>query len=124
MKILLSIKPEFVEKIFNGEKKFEYRKKIPKAPKITTVVIYATRPVGKVVGEFCIDKILSAKPINLWSLTSEFAGISKSLFNEYFQGCQIAYAIKIRKAYKYPQPLNLTTILTSGIAPQNFCYLK
>ena len=26
MKVLLSIKPEFVEKIFSGEKRFEYRK--------------------------------------------------------------------------------------------------
>ena len=28
MKVLLSIKPEFVEKIFSGEKRFEYRKNI------------------------------------------------------------------------------------------------
>lgn len=28
MKVLLSIKPEFVEKIFAGEKKFEYRRTI------------------------------------------------------------------------------------------------
>ena len=31
MAILLAIKPEFVEKILSGDKKFEFRKFIPKA---------------------------------------------------------------------------------------------
>ena len=52
MKILLSIKPEFVEKIISGEKKFEFRKSLPKRDGITTVVVYSTMPVGKVIGEF------------------------------------------------------------------------
>ena len=30
MKILLSIKPQFVEKIKKGEKKFEFRRTLPK----------------------------------------------------------------------------------------------
>ena len=44
MKVLLSIKPEFVEAIFSGEKLYEYRKAIFKK-NVTTVVIYATKPV-------------------------------------------------------------------------------
>ena len=32
MKILLSIKPEFAEKIFSGSKKYEFRRRIFKAP--------------------------------------------------------------------------------------------
>ncbi|WP_369009144.1 ASCH domain-containing protein, partial [Escherichia coli] len=49
MKVLLSIKPEFAEKILNGTKRFEFRKGIFKNPQISTVVIYATMPLGKVV---------------------------------------------------------------------------
>ena len=52
MKVLLSIKPEFVEKIFSGEKRFEYRKSIFKQQNIDTIVIYSTMPVGMIVGEF------------------------------------------------------------------------
>jgi predicted transcriptional regulator len=44
MKALLSIKPEFVDKIISGEKKYEYRKRIFKQ-KIEAVVIYCTMPV-------------------------------------------------------------------------------
>ena len=39
MKVLLSIKPEFVEKIISGEKKFEFRKSLPKREGITTIVV-------------------------------------------------------------------------------------
>ena len=90
---------------------------------ITTVVIYATKPVGKIVGEFDIEEIISENPNTLWSLTSEFAGISKSLFNEYFRGKQTAYAIKVKKVRRYKHPMELDTVIASGIAPQSFCYL-
>ncbi len=69
MKVLLSIKPEFAEKILNGTKKFEFRKGIFKNNNITTVVIYATMPVGKVVGQFSIDGILKNDPEALWVKT-------------------------------------------------------
>jgi predicted transcriptional regulator len=38
-KILISIKPEFADKILNGEKKFEYRTKLPKSD-INYLLIY------------------------------------------------------------------------------------
>ena len=55
MKVLLSIKPEFVNEMVLGNKKFEYRKSIFKRADVTDVVVYATKPYGKVVGEFKID---------------------------------------------------------------------
>lgn len=47
MRVLLSIKPEFVEKIFSGEKLYEYRKAAFKNEGISSIVIYSTMPVGK-----------------------------------------------------------------------------
>ena len=57
MNVILSIKPEFVEKIFSGEKQYEYRKILFKQ-KVDTIYIYASRPVSKIVGEFKIDDIV------------------------------------------------------------------
>ena len=65
MKALLSIKPEFIEKIFSGEKQVEFRKSCFKED-VQTVVVYATMPVGKIVGEFEIETILSDSPEELW----------------------------------------------------------
>ena len=56
MKILLSIKPEFVKEIFSGKKKFEYRKSIFTNKKVTSVIVYSTMPVGQIVyNRDCFD---------------------------------------------------------------------
>ena len=49
-KIIMSIHPEFVDKIIKGEKKFEYRKTQPRGW-IDNLVIYSTYPVKQVVAE-------------------------------------------------------------------------
>lgn len=123
MKIILSIKPEFAEKILQGEKRFEFRKVIPKNQQVKTVVIYATKPVGKVVGEFDIDHIISETPHKVWSITAKAAGISKSFFDDYFHGRETAHAIKVGVVNRYETPVDLNTVLANGVAPQSFCYL-
>ncbi|MDD8572078.1 ASCH domain-containing protein, partial [Escherichia coli] len=50
MKVLLSIKPEYAESILSGKKKYEFRKNIFRNKNVDTIVIYATMPVGKVIG--------------------------------------------------------------------------
>jgi len=124
MKILLSIKPEYAEKILSGDKQFEFRKSMPKEPGVKTVVMYATKPVGKVVGEFEIEGVLSECPDDLWSLTADFAGISRRFFNEYFSGRETAYAIKVRSARRYDSPIDLDSLIAGGVAPQSFRYLR
>lgn len=75
MKALLSIKPEFVNEILAGNKKYEYRKKIFKQD-IDAIVIYASMPMGKIIGEFTIDGIINDNPMTVWKETKEYAGIS------------------------------------------------
>ena len=103
MKVLLSIKPEYAEKILNGEKKFEFRRVLPKNKDITRVIIYATMPIGKVVGEFEIAELISESPVRLWEITAEFSGITENFFDSYFEGRKIAHAIKVGKVRKYKQ---------------------
>ena len=123
MKVLLSIKPEFVEEIILGNKKFEYRKSIFKRKDISSIVVYATKPYGKVVGEFEIEDILVDNPYNIWKQTKEFSGISKSNFNEYFKGKQKGFAIQIKEIQKYEIPLELFEFdSTIKMPPQSFCY--
>ena len=124
MRVLLSIKPEHAEKILAGEKRYEFRKAIPRRPGITTVVIYATLPVGKVVGEFDVEAIHSEGPASLWARTREHAGISRQFFRDYFRDRATAHAIAVRQARRYARPVPLRRVLESGIAPQSFCYLR
>ena len=122
MRVLLSIKPEFVEKIMSGEKRFEFRKVLPKE-KISTVVVYATMPIGKVVGEFTVQEILSLPPEQLWHKAGDGAGISKDFFNAYFNQRKIAHAFKIDQFTKYHKAMPLKNFVPSGAAPQSFCYI-
>ena len=122
VKALLSIKPEFVERIFSGEKKFEYRKAIFKQ-KVTKVIIYCTMPVGKIVGEFDIDEILEGSPCELWKKTNQFSGVHENFYLEYFNGRKKGYAIKIGEKKKYHNPITPKKIFESFTPPQSFLYI-
>ena len=51
MHALLSIKPEYAEKILKGEKLVEFRI-VAFAQEVSKIFIYATSPVCRIVGEF------------------------------------------------------------------------
>ncbi|ECB6453198.1 TPA: ASCH domain-containing protein [Salmonella enterica] len=123
MKVLLSIKPEFAEKILDGSKRFEFRKGIFKNRSINTVVIYATMPLGKVVGQFSIESILSDAPEDLWIKTQKYAGISKTFFDNYYSGRSTAYAIKVGDVERFETPLPLSALGDRIKAPQSYLYL-
>lgn len=123
MKVLLSIKPEFADKIFAGIKKYEFRRTVFKNPDIKTVVVYSSSPVQKIIGEFDIDLIINEKPTSLWSLTKDFAGINKKYFFDYFRNKEKGYAIKIKETRKYDKELCIKKDFNAS-PPQSFMYLK
>lgn len=123
MKILLSIRPEFATQIFKGKKKYEYRKSIFKKEGIDKVIVYSTMPVGKIIGEFRIEEILKMRPEQLWQKTSEYSGISKSFFDDYFCGKKWGYAFKIKDPILYDEPIDPFEQEGKFTAPQSFKYL-
>ncbi|MEK6552305.1 MAG: hypothetical protein AABZ54_02510 [Bacteroidota bacterium] len=122
MRVLLSIKPEYAFKIFDGTKKFEFRKVIFKNPNIKTVVVYASFPVQQIIGEFEIDDIFSFDPESIWKMTKKYSGISEDFFFEYFADRDIAHAIKIKKTKKYRKPLCIREDF-NAVPPQSYMYL-
>lgn len=123
MRVLLSIKPEFVQKIFSGEKRFEFRKAIFKNKEVKNVVVYASKPIAKIVGEFTVETVLEDSPETIWKITKNYAGITEEFFKQYFKGKNKAYAIKVKRSIQYQKPIELSEI---GIkcAPQSFMYLE
>ena len=123
MKVLLSIKPEFVEKIFAGTKKYEFRKSLFKRSGVKCVVIYASAPIKRVVGEFEIDDVLSDDVNTMWEKTKKHSGISKAFYNSYFQNRKTANAIRIGHLIKYEEAKPLSDYHIEH-APQSFCYIE
>jgi predicted transcriptional regulator len=124
MRVLLSIKPEYADKIFSGEKYFEFRKAIFSDPEVDTVVVYATMPVGKVIGEFKITQVHTGAPADIWRMTEEGSGISREFFADYFEGRKQAYAIEVGETTVFDTPKTLKEILGRNTAPQSFAYLR
>ena len=123
MKVLLSIKPEYALKIFDGSKKYEYRRCIFKRGEVTKVVVYASNPIKKIIGEFQIGDILYADPQLLWANTKCHAGITKNKFFEYFCKKSKGYAIEVKSTKMYDIPMSLNALMVSS-PPQSFMYLR
>ena len=123
--ILLSIHPEFVEKIQDGSKRFEFRKHIPgKLHNGDLVAIYCTRPICKIVGCFEVGRVLSGSPCEVWAQTFRHAGIDKNKFDAYFTGRLTSYALSIKQTHWLRTPVSLFSLRQSAFAPQSFLYLN
>jgi len=122
-KVLLSIKPQFADQIFAGTKRYEFRRVIFRSDSVTKVVVYASSPVQRVIGEFRIAEILASDVKQLWNKTKSYAGIEKEHFDDYFDGRATAYAIKICNPLKYKKPAKLEHLFEFNRPPQSFRYL-
>jgi predicted transcriptional regulator len=122
MRVLLSIKPEFASKIFDGSKKYEYRRTIFRRIGVTTIVVYASNPIKEVIGEFEIEGIIQEEPQSLWDKTGHQGGISKERFLHYFKDKTEGYAIKVGSARIYDTPVPLNELMVVS-PPQSFAYL-
>ena len=121
--VLLSIKPEFAHKIFDGTKKYEFRKQIFKDSSIKKVIVYSSSPEQKVIGEFTIDDILNDTPSDLWLQTRDYSGITQAFYEEYFRGRKNAYAIKVASTKLYEQKKELSDF-DIMFPPQSFAYVE
>lgn len=123
MKVILSIKPEFANKIFDGTKKYEFRRAIFKNPDVKKVVVYSSSPVQKVIGEFEIESIISHELDTLWKKTKKHSGISEDFFFQYFGDKEEGFAIKIKNTKLYPTPKCIREDYNL-FPPQSFLYLE
>ncbi|NOQ75296.1 MAG: hypothetical protein GQ574_25015 [Crocinitomix sp.] len=123
MKVLLSIKPEFANKIFDGSKKFEFRRLVFKNKDVKKIVVYASAPISKVIGEFDVDEVLYRDIDDLWNDTKEHSGITKDYYESYFVGKEKGYAIKVKNSKRYAKDYCLMS--RYGVKPpQSFLYLR
>jgi len=123
MNIILSIKPEFANKIFEGDKKFEFRRSIFKNKNVSKVIVYASSPISKVIGEFEIGEILFKDLKTLWKETKEFSGITEDYFYEYFVGKENGFALEVKRVKRYRKELCIRESF-GKVPPQSFTYIE
>lgn len=109
--------------ILNGKKRYEFRRVIFKLQSVTGVVLYASSPIRRVVGEFEIDGILSLGVAELWARTKEHSGIDRDSYESYFAGRRMGYAIKIKNVKRYPEYKEIREFNIRH-TPQSFTYIS
>jgi predicted transcriptional regulator len=116
--VLMSIRPVYAEAIFAGTKTIELRRRRPSFPIGTRVVVYSTAPEQRLHGSFEVAGILEAQPEELWRTVHKRAGVDRSAFDIYFNGCDLAYGIEIAG------PRRITPTVLPIRPPQSYQYLR
>ncbi len=124
MKILLSIKPKYIEQIVLGKKKYEFRKETFKERHSNEIFVYSSSPIKKIVGKFKIGKIIENTPENLWKQLADSAGIIEEEFFEYYNGKTKGFAIEIVDFVLFDVPIDPKSLDPNFVAPQSYLYIK
>ena len=122
MKIIISIKPIYAEKILNWEKLYELRK-IFSNKKIDKAIIYESAPVSRVVWEFEIEEVL-CEPIDvLWNKTKGYSCVDEKFFDEYYKWKDKWYAIKVKNPIRYKEIKKISDYWMN-YPPQSYAFYK
>ncbi|BCW42788.1 hypothetical protein StoSoilB3_43230 (plasmid) [Arthrobacter sp. StoSoilB3] len=119
---LMSIRPEFAHAILAGTKTVEFRKR-PVAVDVTHVLVYATMPVGLVLGWFSVQDQSTKSPKDLWKQFGRVGGIAKDRFFAYYDQRTMGTGIIVGEVGLFADPLPLTELGQIMRPPQSFQYL-
>ena len=122
--LLMSIKPTFSDRIFNGEKRFELRRTAVRLAEGDIVVVYASSPVKAIVGAFTVSGVKRGTVRQMWMHHGCDFGVSHDEYISYFDGADEAYAIKVGDRIQVtPVSLDALRLRYEGFRPpQSFMY--
>jgi len=123
MNVLLSIRPEYTEKILSGEKLYEFRKRKPKQ-RIDKVFIYESSGSRKILGWFSVKKIHSGSPEEIWERCSNEGGIKREAYLDYCNSNKTVYALQIDRIVRFDKPIDPYDMIPDFKPPQSFEYVS
>jgi predicted transcriptional regulator len=126
--LVFSIRPTFAEKIIEGRKKVEVRRRFSSKWKGATALLYASSPSRHFVGEATIGEVITKSPEVIWSEWKDELGCSYHEFTSYCNGASEVSVIIFKevRAFKYPIPqVQIEHLVQQELrAPQSFLQVK
>lgn len=128
-KILISIKPNYINEILVGSKIVELRKRVGRlfTPN-NEIYLYSSSPVKALVGKATIKKVVRKELASLHQIKDEIlkdACITEYSFDEYFKKSKFCYMIYFGEITLIKHPLDINFMRNIGVTPpQSFCYLQ
>lgn len=123
--VLLSVAPEFADKIAAGTKTVELRRRFPDVPAGTWIYFYVTLPVGAVTGRARVAATEADEPSALWTRHRARVGLSRDRFVAYFAGRDRGFAVRL-EGYEALHPVALAQLraaLPGFVAPQSYRFV-
>ena len=124
--MLLSVRPRYAESILAGTKRAEIRRQRPGILPGTPVIIYATKPLGAVIGTAIIDQVCEGTPADLWHQYHQDMGVTHQEFDHYLSGTSTAYLLLLSSATRLTSPLTLNDMRESADfrPPRSYRYIN
>jgi len=124
--LLLSVKTEFADKIFDGRKTIELRRRRPRVELGDYLVIYVPTPCKGIVGVASVDQVVEARLGTLWRKVRHGCGVTYTEFRAYFAETSTGYGIFLSRPARFTSSLALDTIreIEPGFTPQGYKYLS
>ena len=125
--LLVSMRPQYVDGVFGETKTVELRRLQPRVQSGEPMLIYAASPTKALIGIARVTRIQVATPESLWRSVRKCAGVSRSQYDEYYEGAKKAVGIWITAAVRFPRSVGMRTLarIWPGFhPPQSFRYIS
>lgn len=126
--ILLSVRPEYADKIFEQRKTVELRRVRPKyLQKGDLVLIYVSSPIQALAGAFKVERVVEEPLEKFWSMVKKKAGVTRQEFDIYYEGVSTGVGIFFKEVWQLPEPISLHTLKQQAPLfqpPQSFRYAR
>lgn len=124
--VLFSIKPNYADKILEGSKTVELRRRFTNSEVVGALAfIYSTSPVRELVGYARIRDVRRLRVSDIWREYRNAAGIDKADFDSYFEGTQEGYVIVLDEPTRLADGVPIADLRErfGFVAPQSFRYV-
>lgn len=124
--VLLSLRPQHADLLFNGSKTAELRRTVPKS-EISDAYVYVSSPVRILCGGFALGQVWSGAPDEIWKKVERLACVGKEEYFSYFSGCSTAHAIEVANVWKFENAVGLHALrnkFAKFAAPQSWRYVR
>jgi len=109
-KLVMSMHPEYADRIFSKRKQVEFRKKFSVKWRGCKAVVYGTKPLGALMGEVTLRNVTYGSPDEIWEAFGTMGGCTREEFSGYAGNSDGVYAIELSDAIPYVSPIALAQV--------------
>ncbi len=126
--IVISVKPEFANRMFTGQKRVEIRRKFSHKWQKSKALIYASSPQRHFVGEALIGDVFLAEPVKIWENFRSEIDCGWDDYSAYCHGAEKVYAITFAEVKKFKHSISerqVEHLIQRELnPPQSYCRVK